>query len=87
MLTDKEKENVRGRQWFDYHMADATPEYFDFEKIEGVFTPDNRMDWEKDWPGVKVTLADDVDDIYLYYVYFLSTHKSGIMTVDLEEIR
>lgn len=88
ILTEKERESVRGLQWFADHVTDVDIEHFDFTKIEGIFTPDNRMDWNKDWPGVRVTLiASDDAGLSIVDDFVLSTpNGEGIVEASLEEI-
>lgn len=92
ILTDKERESLRGLQWFEDHVPDVDIEHFDFTKIEGIFTPDNRMDWDKDWPGVRVTLiASEEDGVCIVDDFVLSTAPTsetgeGIVEASFEEI-
>lgn len=87
VLTDKERESLRGLQWFTDHVPADDTEHFDFEKIEGIFTPDNRMDWDKDWPGVRVVLAAEENSIHIFDDFVLSTATGeGIVEASIEEI-
>ena len=87
ILTDKERESLRGLQWFANHVPAEDIEHFDFEKIEGIFTPDNLMDWDKDWPGVRVTLAAEEDGVGIFDDFVLSTTSGeGIIEASFDEI-
>ena len=88
MLTNKQKESLRGLNYFDNDSMDH-PTYFDFQaELDNEGIPLFRSEDEEDADryGVTVTLEDYPDSILVYYQYFIDGFESGIDYVNLGDI-
>ena len=88
MLTDKQKEQLRGLNYF-INESGFHPTYFDFEATldnEGIPLYRSEQDPDADRYGVAVTLENYPESILVYYQYFIDSDSSGIDYVDLTDI-
>ncbi len=88
MLTDKQKEQLRGLNYFE-NESGLDPTYFDFEATlenEGIPLYRNEQDPDADRYGVTVTLEDRPANVLMYYQYFIYSDSGGIDYVDLTDI-
>ena len=88
MLTDRQKEQLRG---LNYYIDDSgfRPIYFDFEAAldnEGIPGYRSEQDPDADRYGVTVTLEDYPANILVYYQYFIDSDINSIDYVDLADI-
>lgn len=88
MLTDKQKESLRGLNYFENDSMER-PIYFDFQaELDNEGIPLFRSEDEEDADryGVTVTLEDYPENILIYYQYFIDGFETGIDYVSLSDI-
>ena len=90
MLTDRQKEQLRGLNGFKNESRGITPTYFDFEEqLDDQGIPLFRSEQDIDTGDgyiVGVTLEDYPESILIYYQYFTDGYISGIEYADLADI-